>query len=193
MKGRRIHVRKTASSSSLVPTTTPLCPTAVWNQTVSVVAGATSNPGSTSTLLSSPYGLDVDEFRFLYVVDYGNHRVQRFAPGSVTGVTVAGVSGSAGSSRSLLYYPTAISVMSNGTMFIMDTSNYRVIRWQVSDPLGITVAGGSNGAAFTQIGASYALYVDQQYNVYVSENSNHRVTKWSATNTTSGVLVLIAC
>ena len=110
--------------------------------------------------------------------------------GSSTGQTVAGITGSGGSARSLLYYPTAISVLSNGSMYIMDSSNYRVLKWQVGEPLGYIVAGGGgNGAQMNQIGASYQLFIDNQYNVYVSENSNHRVTKWSNSNSSTGYLV----
>ena len=105
-------------------------------------------------------------------------------------MTVAGISGVSGGARSLLNYPTAISVMSNGSMYILDTSNYRVLKWQVGEPLGYVVAGGAgNGAAFNQIGASYQLFIDNQFNVYVSENANHRVTRWSTTNSTWGFLV----
>ena len=152
----------------------------------------------------------------MYVVDYNNHRVQRFTPGklvsqqtiggesshsfyffsfdyrvgSSTGVTVAGTTGIWGSARSLLYYPTAIYVTNNSTMFILDTWNHRVLRWVPGDPMGTIVAGGQgNGGAFNQIGTSYQLFVDDQLNVYVSESSNHRITRWSTTNTTSGILV----
>lgn len=108
----------------------------------------------------------------------------------MTGQTVAGVNGVASGARSLLYYPTAISVMANGSMYILDTSNYRILKWQVGEPLGYVVAGGAgNGAAFTQIGVSYQLFIDNQFNVYVSESSNHRVTRWSTTNSTWGFLV----
>jgi hypothetical protein len=76
-------------------------------------------------------------------------------------------------------------------MFIVDSNNYRVLRWNSGDPLGYVVAGGNgNGAAFNQIGTSYALFVDSQYNIYISDNSNNRITKWSQTNTSSGVLVI---
>lgn len=179
----------------------------MWNQTFSINAGATSNWGTTATLLYNPYDLDFDGYQNLYVVDYSNHRIQRFSPGkrldwnapqitchalagSFSGVTVAGITGVASGSRSTLYYPTSISVTRNGTMFIMDTSNYRVIRWDVGEPQGLIVAGGQGGgAAFNQIGASYELFVDNQYNVYVSENSNHRITLWTTLNMTWGVLV----
>lgn len=126
----------------------------------------------------------------MYVADYGNHRIQQFPLGSVTGTTVAGSSSSSGSSRSQLDYPVAISVTSNGTMFILDRDNYRVLRWQLGDSFGTVVAGGRGlGSSFIQMGTCYGLFVDNQYNVYISENSNHRVTLWMNGNTTAGRLV----
>lgn len=75
-------------------------------------------------------------------------------------------------------------------MYILDTSNYRVLRWKVGEPMGFVVAGGNGwGSALTQITTSYAMFVDNQRTVYVSEYSNHRVTMWSASNTTNAVLV----
>ncbi|CAF4633016.1 unnamed protein product, partial [Rotaria socialis] len=55
----------------------------------------------------------------MYVVDFGNHRIQKYPLGVLTGTTVAGFSIGSGSSRSELYYPSAITVKSNGTMFIL--------------------------------------------------------------------------
>jgi hypothetical protein len=127
----------------------------------------------------------------MYVVDLSNHRIQRFPQGIYTGTTVAGFNLAAGSSRSELYNPTAISVTPNQTMFILDRDNYRVLKWQVGDTLGYVIAGGRGaGALFTQITTSYGLFVDTRYNVYVSEYSNYRVTLWSAGNTTAGRLVI---
>lgn len=111
--------------------------------------------------------------------------------GSNIGVTVAGFSLGSGSSQSELYYPSAIFVTPNQTMFIVDTYNFRVLRWQVGDTLGYTICGGhGQGSAFTQMGYSYGIFVDDQYNVYLSEQTNHRVTIWFVGNTTSGQLVI---
>lgn len=78
-------------------------------------------------------------------------------------------------------------------MFILDTTNYRVLRWQLGDLIGYVVAGGNgNGGAFNQIGVSYSLFVDDQYNVYVSEYTNHRVTVWYTKNMTTGLLVIFS-
>jgi hypothetical protein len=75
-------------------------------------------------------------------------------------------------------------------MFILDGSNYRVLRWQLLDPLGYVVAGGRGiGTTYDKIGTSYGLFVDSQYNIYLSEYSNNRITKWAAGNTTASLLV----
>ena len=141
-------------------------------------------------MLSSPYDVSFDGYRNMYVADFTNNRIQQFPAGSSTATTVAGFSLSAGSSRSEFNNPTAISVTPNGTMFILDRDNYRVLRWQLGDTFGTVIAGGRGlGALFTQMGTCYSIYVDNQYNVYVSENSNNRVTVWFNGNTTSGRLV----
>lgn len=175
----------------IVPTTTPLCLTATWNQTSSIVAGTTSNAGNTATLLNNPYYIAFDGYRNMYVVDYSNHRVQQYLPGTFVATTVAGFSLTGGSSRSELAYPVALRITPNATMFILDRDNYRILKWQVGETLGYVVAGGHGGGAlFTQIGTSYDIFLDANYNIYVSENSNHRITLWSVGNTTAGRLVI---
>jgi hypothetical protein len=109
----------------------------------------------------------------------------------LTGTTIAG-SGSYGSDYSELYNPSAIYVSPSRTMYILDTTNYRVLRWQFGDPLGYVVVGGNSaGSSLTQISTSYGMFVDSQYNIYISDAGNNRVTLWLSTNTTSGILVFI--
>jgi hypothetical protein len=75
-------------------------------------------------------------------------------------------------------------------MFILDSSNYRVLRWQLNEPLGYVVAGGrGSGSAFDRMAISYGMFVDDHYNIYICEQGNHRVTFWTQGNTTAGVLV----
>lgn len=110
--------------------------------------------------------------------------------GSNIGTTVAGVTSSAGSSYAQLYNPSTIYVNSFDTMFILDTSNYRVLKWQLGDQLGsVVVNGRGSGSTFDKIGTSYGMCFDNQNNIYISENSNHRVTLWSLSNNTVGQLV----
>ncbi|CAF5110362.1 unnamed protein product, partial [Rotaria sp. Silwood1] len=116
-----------------------------------------------------------------------NNRIQRFAAGSTIGANVAGITLSGGNGFNELRGPSAIFVTPNGVLYIVDTLNYRVQKWVYGEPLGLTVAGGRGfGTSYTQIGTSYGLYVDNQYNVWVSEYSNHRVTRWAAGNTAAG-------
>lgn len=75
-------------------------------------------------------------------------------------------------------------------MYILDTTNYRVLKWQLGDQLGTVVVNGrGSGTTLDKIGTSYAMCFDNQNNIYISEYSNHRVTKWPLSNNTVGQLV----
>ena len=75
-------------------------------------------------------------------------------------------------------------------MYILDTFNYRVLRWQIGEPRGFVVVGGrGNGAAFDRMGDTYAMFIDANWNIYISEYTNHRVTIWYQGNTAAGTLV----
>ena len=60
-----------------------VCPTAVWNQTFTVLAGSSGNAGSSATLLNNPYGAFIDAYGNTYVADYTNHRIQFYPRGSL--------------------------------------------------------------------------------------------------------------
>jgi len=109
-----------------------------------------------------------------------------------TGTTVAGFSTSAGSSLSQLSNPNSIALEPNGTLYILDTNNYRVMKYLPGEPLGFPVAGsGVSGTTLDRIGTSYNMALDQQSNIYVSESSNHRVTKWTAGSADNATIVCI--
>ena len=75
-------------------------------------------------------------------------------------------------------------------MYILDRTNYRVMRWTHGEPRGYVVVGGNGaGAALNQISTSYGMFVDSQLNIYVSDSGNSRVTCWESRNRTSGILV----
>ena len=77
-------------------------------------------------------------------------------------------------------------------MYILDTSNCRVLRWSPGDPLGFLVAGDGNCAAtLNRITTSYGMFVDSSSNIYISDFGNHRVVLWTPANTTYGTLVIL--
>ncbi len=107
-------------------------------------------------------------------------------------MTVAGFSTGGGSGYSELNNPSSIFVDPDGIMYILDTDNYRVMKYLPGQPLGFQVAGGSaSGTTVDKIGTSYAIYLDDQSNIYISEYANHRVTLWTNGNTTTGRIVCI--
>jgi serine/threonine protein kinase, bacterial len=86
--------------------------------------------------------------------------------------------------------PYGIRFDSLGAMYILDTNNYRVLRWPLGNTFGTVVVNGRGaGSTLDRIGVSYALCLDNQNNIYVSDAGNHRVTKWIAGNNTIGQLV----
>lgn len=72
---------------SIAQAIVPVCPTAVWNQTWTVLAGSSGNRGTTAILLYNPYSSFIDVYGNLYVVDYYNHRIQYFLRGSFSSLS----------------------------------------------------------------------------------------------------------
>lgn len=81
----------------------------------------------------------------------------------------------------------------NGSIYVVDSGNYRVQKWYSGEPFGRTIVGGQgNGTTLNKISKTNAFYVDSQTNIYVSDYGNNRVTFWAAGNTTAGRLVSVA-
>ncbi|CAF1399674.1 unnamed protein product [Rotaria sordida] len=65
-------------------------------------------------------------------------------------------------------------------LYISDTKNHEVKRYQIGDKNGTIVAGGNGrGVGLNQLNCPYYIFVDQQQTVYVSDWNNHRVMKWN--------------
>ena len=88
-----------------------------------VVAGETGVPGSWSYQFSFPTSITFDQFDNMFVLDSGNNRIQRWAPSSTFGVTVA--SGAFSNPRGLSFDPF-------GNMVVADMSNHRVVSFPIS-------------------------------------------------------------
>ncbi|CAF4109536.1 unnamed protein product [Rotaria magnacalcarata] len=183
----------TTTPAPLTNAPNQVCGTALWSSAFRIVAGTTASAGATATLLNAPIDVTFDGYGNMYVVDFSNHRIQRFRNGSsgtTAGVTVAGFTTAGGGGLSEFNNPSAVALDNNGTMYILDRDNFRVVKWLAGQPLGFTVAGGrGTGTTLDKIGTSYAIYLDDQSNVYISENSNHRVTKWLNGNLAAGTRI----
>ncbi|HEX5151042.1 MAG TPA: Calx-beta domain-containing protein [Parafilimonas sp.] len=164
-----------------------------WNQAPLIVAGGNGQGSGDNQLDNSYIGIKADAQGNIYITDQNNHRVQKWAPGATSGVTVAGGNGY-GTDESHLNYPRGICFDAQGNLYIADNGNNRVIKWVAGASGGVTVAGGNgqgdganqlNYPSFVQMDAAGNLYVMD----YVYQNYGYaRVTKW-APGATEGMLV----
>ena len=83
------------------------------------VAGQAGVPGPWAYLFSNPTSLAFDQYGYMYVLDTGNKRIQRWWPGASYGITVA--------SSTTLSSPYGLSIGIAGNIVVADTSNHRVI------------------------------------------------------------------
>jgi hypothetical protein len=87
------------------------------------VAGSTSNPGPYAYQFSSPTAITFDLYGYMYVLDTGNSRVQRWLPGASYGTTVIA------STMSNAY---GMQIDRYGNIVIADTYNYRILFFGIS-------------------------------------------------------------
>ncbi len=147
--------------------------------------------GTAANQLNSPYGVFVDGSGFLYVVEQGNRRVQKFPPNSTSltnGTTVAGGNGQ-GPAANQLSFPTDLFVDGSGFLYVCDQGNNRIQKFPPNSTAltnGTTVAGtGTLGSAVNELASPVGLYVDATGNIYVGENNNRRIQKFPP-NSTAG-------
>ena len=85
-------------------------------------------PGWPPTSSTTPHGVAVDGSGNVYVADSNNNRVQRWAPGATSGVTVAGWQRRR-SAANQLDFPGGVAVDASGNVYVADTGNNRVQKW----------------------------------------------------------------
>jgi DNA-binding beta-propeller fold protein YncE len=150
-----------------------------------VAGSASATAGSDSLSLNSPHGLALDEANsFLYVADCFGNRVQRFDfSGSGIGITVAGGYG-VGTAANQFNRATDIYLSKlDGSIYICDSYNNRIQKWQKNATNGTTVAGSPNGISGNTpylLNHPYRIAIDDQENyVYVSDTNNNRIQRFS--------------
>ena len=101
---------------------------------VPVTVAGGNGPGSAANQLKNPISICVSQKSgALYIADGSNNRIQRWAPGSSAGVTVAGSpTGASGSTATLLSYPAGVALDANETfLYASDFNNNRVQRFSL--------------------------------------------------------------
>lgn len=87
------------------------------------VAGNTGDIGPWSYQFSSPTQITFDQYGFLYVMDNGNLRIQRWYPGATFGSTVVAAT---------MSNPLGMSFDRLNNLYIADTNYHRVLLFPIT-------------------------------------------------------------
>lgn len=157
-----------------------------------------NSAGTGATKMREPHGLAFSPSGRLWVADSGNHRILRFdnawakpdgAPADgMLGQTAFGVQTS-GTGNAKLNFPCGVYLEPNGILWVADTSNNRVLRFDSahSKPMGGAADGvlGQNGFAANapQTTARYmskptSVTVGSQGRLWVMDANNNRVLRF---------------
>jgi hypothetical protein len=108
-----------------------------------------------------------------------------------SGTTVGGYgNGTAGTALNALYQPWGLAFGPDGSLFVCEYGNNRVIKLQGGSLMGTLVAGTAVvGSSASQFHSPTGLFVDESLNMYVDDGSNCRVMLWR-NSSSSGVIVV---
>jgi hypothetical protein len=106
-----------------------------------LTSGTVNNGGISASTMNQPRGMAVDGLGNLYVVDYLNHRVLRFASAATAATGAAatialgqpdltsGAANNGGLSASTMNGPFGVAVDGSGNLYVADQGNNRVLRF----------------------------------------------------------------
>ncbi|CAF1448431.1 unnamed protein product [Rotaria sp. Silwood1] len=106
---------------------------------------------------------------------------------SKNGITVAGGNGY-GSAINQLYYPLALYVDDDLTIYVADAVNARIVEWKSGATNGKVVAGGNEkGNGAHQLNSPRDVIIDKESDsLIISDYGNNRVVRWPRRNGTRG-------
>jgi sugar lactone lactonase YvrE len=133
--------------------------------------GSPSSPHG-NTEFNAPAGLAVDSQNNLWVVDSGNHRLQRF---NSSGAYVSAF-GAQGAGPGQLKSPYNVAISSSGNLLVTDAGNNRIEEFQ---PSGAFVRQfGAQGAGPNQFTEPRALAFGAGNTIFVGDAGNRRIARW---------------
>ncbi len=143
---------------------------------ITVWGSAGEAPGQ----FGEPWGIAVDAEDNVYVADTWNHRIQKFTDGG-TLITQWGtfqdVGGELLEPQGTFYGPRDIAIDAEGNVYITDTGNKRVQKFDSDgNPLGQWGGAGSEPGQFLE---PVGIAIDGEGNIYVADTWNQRIQKFS--------------
>lgn len=170
--------------------------------------------GSSANQLNHPHGVHVLGGE-VFVADTWNHRVQKWrtwqhphmATSGAAPTTVAGGNGP-GNKYNQLRFPRTVVVSMTGAVFVCDTGNHRIIRFDPGQTDGVIVAGRRgerldnqqsvagydpnccrSGGKPGQLNDPKDVHIDSDGYVWVADTGNHRIQRWTPPDNLNAVVV----
>lgn len=139
-----------------------------------IVAGS-GEAGSTPDKLFMPTRIFVDVNSNLYVVDYGNQRVQLFEGGKREGKTVMPINPTNGLPSN---YYTDIKIDVEGNLFILGINNHDISYFVLNEPQSIIVQSHDTQSYYSHIHAPMSMAFDSHGDIYVLNSYHRRLEKF---------------
>ncbi len=125
--------------------------------------------GSLAGQMKGPKGIALTSVGYIWVVDTGNNRIQKFGP---TGNPLSTVSGE-GTEPGKVQVPTAITVAPDGSIWVADSGNNRIEQWTSSGVFARAV--GTKGTGAGEFQNPSGIEADSTGAIWVSDFGNGRV------------------
>ena len=109
--------------------------------------------------------------------------------------TVAGGKGP-GNELNQLFEPRGLDIDYDGTLYIADSGNHRIVEWKKNATAGRIVAGGNKGAEVDQLSSPRDVVIDHRNNsLIIADLGNTRVVRWPRENGRFGQILIssISC
>ena len=141
----------------------------------------------TASALNTPMGVAMAPSGNVYIADTYNHRIRAVsADGTIATVAGTGSSGTGAENQpwtqTALRGPRGVCTDRQGTLYIVDTSNHRVLRASPGALMATAAGNGSPGnagdggsARLAQLNQPGACAVDTAGNLYIADTLNHSI------------------
>ena len=148
------------------------------------VAGTFGAGGLSTSTLSAPNGVTLDNQKNMLIADTYGHRIMLWSPSATSGTVIIGT-GDSGSGSTDLNYPMGVFFdKQQSTLYVADSGNNRIqlLNMTAGAPyVGITVAGGNGaGSASNQLNQPSAVWVSPTTGaIYICDAGNNCIQRWN--------------